>query len=65
MIDIKKTKAKAHLLREWTPYAMFRCWIDSRSYCDAMANSDDKNKYQVRIRHGWYVVERKRESDEE
>lgn len=61
-----KTETKpsdAHLLRDWTSYAMFRCWIHARKYCDDMADSDRKNNYRVMIRHGWYIVERKRDPD--
>ena len=57
--------SERHLLREWTPYAMFRCWIDSRHCCDEWATSDEDNLYRVRIRHGWCVVERmKRPKDD-
>ena len=57
--------SEKHLLRDWTSYAMFRCWIHARQYCDDLHNSDDGNMYRVMIRHGWYVVERmKRPKDE-
>ena len=57
----KESKADRHLLREWTPYAMFREAWHSRQYCQDVADYDRKNQHRVVQRDGWYVVERKRD----
>lgn len=62
MTRLAMKPSERHLLREWTPYAMFRSAGDSRQFLESMADSDKKNWYRVVMRDGWYVVERKRKS---